>query len=369
MLVYRFNQSEDALEGQWANVDTTSFIDVPKGRVLAQMAKFDIKGKQVAYLYGGLRINDIKIRMSGSIPLSDMWYVSGDSTSHYYWGEVHAVANPPGQLAAHTATLLYGTDLYVVGGFYFPGEGRLPRLADSKMWRTPLVEKREVGWTEYTVGMDALEQAIGHASISLKIRQRNGMVECIVSFGGFVKTRAAFVALPFDKVTTSNRLLVACPDLLQWQVVRSNKTSADPAPRALHSAILHNDSIFIFGGLLDAFNFTLCTNSLWSLHVTFPLFQHSSSMWTEHVKKYCSHCPTPSARFSHSAVVTNDPASGEDVMLIFGGYDGKSVFDDLWQFTFATSRWRQVKYGFVTSHRHHLNRFAHTAVMIGEHMI
>ncbi len=104
--------------------------------------------------------------------------------------------------------------------------------------------------------------------------------------------------------------LWAWSTVTDWQELARNP---HPAARSLYSMVFHDQGaqIILFGGDTDKGP----VNDLWSFH-------SSGENWTT--------IPTdgdpPQPRYGHDAVLVSQAPS----LLIFGGYDGNQMFNDLW---------------------------------------
>jgi len=109
-------------------------------------------------------------------------------------------------------------------------------------------------------------------------------------------------------------------------------TGAPPAPRYHHSAVVFNNSMFIFGG------YTGDINSNSNLHNKNDLFEYKfkSSQWLEWKDVITG--PLPPARSAHGAIVYDNK------LWIFAGYDGHARLNDLWMIdlTDVHPHWIQV---------------------------
>lgn len=133
-------------------------------------------------------------------------------------------------------------------------------------------------------------------------------------------------------------------DIYRYEVATRNwiciepVTGAAPSARSGSKAVVCRDSIFFFGGYTkkdgDYFN---------------ELFEFNipRALWTriEVAKK-------PTVRTDHSCVVY------EASLYIFGGFDGRSRFQDLHQYSIEDRSWQEVQ----TSSSTPMGRFGHTAV-------
>lgn len=110
-------------------------------------------------------------------------------------------------------------------------------------------------------------------------------------------------------------------DLLRFDVKekswgRAFATGTPPAPRYHHSAVVHDSSMFVFGGYTgDIHSNSNLTNKNDLFEYRFP-----NGQWTEW--KFIG--KTPVARSAHGAAVYDNK------LWIFAGYDGNARLNDMW---------------------------------------
>ena len=130
---------------------------------------------------------------------------------------------------------------------------------------------------------------------------------------------------------------------LSWQQVTFSTRS--PGSRVFPSAVVHKDSLYIFGGhdggvyRNDLLVFNLETRA-WLLDLEFS-------------------GEGPSPRDAHAAVVH------DEWMHVFGGYDSKRYLNDFHRFHFETNTWSSVNFGGGAPSP----RGGHTAVVHGGEML
>ena len=95
-----------------------------------------------------------------------------------------------------------------------------------------------------------------------------------------------------------------------------------PSPRDRHAAVVHDRSIFIFGG----YDGTNKVNDFYEFNI-------DNTTWSEVI--YSGMGVPPSPRHSHTCVVY------EDSMYVFGGFDG-NYRNDFHRFNFITNTWSQI---------------------------
>ncbi|ORY84376.1 hypothetical protein BCR37DRAFT_336452, partial [Protomyces lactucae-debilis] len=107
----------------------------------------------------------------------------------------------------------------------------------------------------------------------------------------------------------------------KWQEVSSNR-SMRASPRSNHTAVVHADKLYIFGGLSDD-----------KVHSDFWEYDPETETWFE---IECSgYLPGP--RHSHAAVVI------DGIMYMFGGVNDKGQYSgDMFAYRFASRYWHRV---------------------------
>ncbi|PRP84110.1 hypothetical protein PROFUN_04101 [Planoprotostelium fungivorum] len=122
-----------------------------------------------------------------------------------------------------------------------------------------------------------------------------------------------------------------------------------PGPRTGHSAVLWDNCMYIFGGLLpySTTNPNESTNEMWQ-------FNFVAKKWTR--VQYLGN-QSISARHFHSAVVIGDS------MYIFGGKDGATKLGDFWEFKFVSRSWVQINNSLTPGPRTN-----HVSVVVGENI-
>jgi hypothetical protein len=130
----------------------------------------------------------------------------------------------------------------------------------------------------------------------------------------------------------NNDLLVYNFEKLKWKVVAVEGTS--PKGRHFHACVLHNNSLYVFGGKSNGY-----TNDM-------HCFDLKTKTWTQ--QEYHSGKP-PSKRYGHSAVVYSG------CMYVFGGYDDFGYkSNELFEYRFDSHEWRKIDaFGSVNEKFHH----------------
>jgi hypothetical protein len=130
-----------------------------------------------------------------------------------------------------------------------------------------------------------------------------------------------------------------------WTIAKTEKS---PSRRFSHcSAFDNQNNVILFGGFDDK-NYL---NDIW----TFNQFG-GNYVWTN----ISSSGPQPSARKGHSC------AFGNGLFFVFGGDDGKNVFDDAWTFNVSSRLWNRLASGGAPSARSGLgySAFANNAFYV-----
>jgi N-acetylneuraminic acid mutarotase len=132
-------------------------------------------------------------------------------------------------------------------------------------------------------------------------------------------------------------------EALQWQAV--HYASPSPGSRVFPSAVVHEDSLYIFGGHDGG----IYRNDL----LVFNLETHA---WDLSIESSGG----PSPRDAHAAVVQ------DECMYVFGGYDSKRYLNDFHRFRFTTSGWELVSSsgGAPSPRGGHTAAVVHTAEML-----
>eukprot|EP00026_Physarum_polycephalum_P003335 Phypoly_transcript_03345.p1 GENE.Phypoly_transcript_03345~~Phypoly_transcript_03345.p1 ORF type:complete len:519 (+),score=59.20 Phypoly_transcript_03345:92-1648(+) len=127
----------------------------------------------------------------------------------------------------------------------------------------------------------------------------------------------------------------------QW--ARCNATGSFPPARDGHTAVIHNDTMYIFGGSDN----TVAFCDLYSFSLERGVWMRARSEGT-----------IPSPRRMHSCVVW------DDCLWIFGGYDGKTSFNEVYTYNIAAGTWTIPR----TTGAAPLKRYGHTAVVYKDYM-
>lgn len=125
-----------------------------------------------------------------------------------------------------------------------------------------------------------------------------------------------------------------------------------PLARYCHSAVTIGSVMYMFGGY-DGVN---SLNDIWRFDPQYS----DNGLWTEMNPAL----DLPLARYGHTAVMLNTNSS--EKMYIFGGYDGNSYMNDVWEYDPASGEGAWTKK--VPTGTYPAVRYRHTAVSINSKM-
>ncbi|XP_076460753.1 uncharacterized protein LOC143293582 [Babylonia areolata] len=188
-----------------------------------------------------------------------------------------------------------GEFIYVFGG----KDGTSP-LKD--VWKYHIYHQE---WEMVEMRGGSLPLLQGHTTVAYK--------RLMVIFGG-----------TFNNNVNDIQLWIFNTDLGHLREVWAEPGAAQPMCRRDHSAVIHNNLMYVFGGFKDT---TGASQELWAFNI-------DEEEWTD--LTHLSHC-RPSGRYGHTAVVA------ENAMWIFGGTAGLSPCTDLWKYSFSLHQWTKLK--------------------------
>lgn len=216
------------------------------------------------------------------------------------WTDLSSETNHPA--ARHSATMVaHGNRLYLFGGC---GEGQVPL---SDLWLFDITTKK---WTkvkkvaphEDSASLQETRQQLPKripprlpGPTSAKPQVSNGTL--------WAASKASPAGAPASK-----------PGKEEW-----------PRARYLHSAVVYNDGMFVYGGWMADWS---KGEHVWRLDLT-------SLTWTE--LELSRSTPVPDRRFGHIAAVWDHR------MNIFGGSRSTKTTGELWSFDLINRRWTQIE--------------------------
>ncbi|KAL3832064.1 hypothetical protein ACJMK2_023743 [Sinanodonta woodiana] len=234
------------------------------------------------YMYAG---------RDGNISLKDFWRLHiGDMR----WEKLNYRGDQPPHLEGHTLVSSQSVLLLFGGEF---GDG----LTESSLWiiNPDLEYIRKVCLDP---GCERPCVRRYHSAVMY-----NG---CMYVYGGFVDIRGS-----------SSELWAYHMDAEEWEQISVRHSGQDGSPGGLHghSAIIHREQMWIYGGMSDL----NIKSDLWR-------FTFASKCWEKMKLKY-----GPPVLTGHSATVLGDQ------MLIFGGESNREMVNTLWTLCLKTLIWRQ----------------------------
>ncbi|XP_066593440.1 uncharacterized protein [Prorops nasuta] len=232
------------------------------------------------YLLGG---------RNGNLPLKDLWRYS---LAESRWEELHPSGERPPALQEHSA-VAYKDCLYVFGG----------ELGFSAGTETPL-------WV-YNVKTNSWRKVRAQRGCAVP-RGRRGHTALVhrgqmLIYGGYQDLRGSSPELWAFHFETES-----------WHLLSSSESG--PAARHKHSAVLHGDAMYIYGGMTDLQERSDC----WR--------------WDVHTASWCLLKSKPGPGPLHGHAACRLPSC----MLIFGGESGGLATNELWRFHFGTETWEKL---------------------------
>jgi hypothetical protein len=113
----------------------------------------------------------------------------------------------------------------------------------------------------------------------------------------------------------------------KWKQLTDDSTPNSPGPLAFHTAVVIQDSLWIFGGGYEDNGTRVFSNQVLVYSITDNAWESISVTG-----------PSPQARWQHSAVVSLD-----GYWFVFGGEGETGLLNDLWSFDFVTRTWQQLE--------------------------
>lgn len=241
---------------------------------------------------------------SGNLPLKDIWKFDPVQSQ---WEEVHCRGNRPPCLQEHTM-VAWKSNMYVFGGevgFAYTGE--------TPLW---ILDTGTAIWRKHHLrGPGTPPQPSGR-------RGHSGVVfeDAMHVYGGYQDLRGSSPELwTFDFHTELWCCQYPCPN-------GGNNVSGDqhqPAPRHNHSAVVHDGTLWVYGGMTDL----QARGDFWK-------WDFESKQWS---RVRGGNRSGPGELHSHTAIAVMG------FMYLFGGERGGILLSDLWRFHFATEVWERIQ--------------------------
>lgn len=218
------------------------------------------------------------------------------SISDYVSSNSHDLTSHGLPLSRHKhAACCVGDYVYVIGG-----KDRSSSFRD--VWQLH-IKQRE--WRQVKLRGTSLPYLQGHTVV---VHQR-----LLLIFGG-----------TFSDSLGDVQLWIFNTDLGHLREVWVEPGSPQPTCRRDHSAVVHNSTMYVYGGFGDTSG---SSQEFWAYSI-------EEEEWTEITTM--SHSQ-PGRRHSHSAVVASN------AMWLYGGMCGLAPRADLWQYHFVLHQWQKVK--------------------------
>mmetsp|Transcript_14690 Transcript_14690/g.14310 ORF Transcript_14690/g.14310 Transcript_14690/m.14310 type:complete len:320 (+) Transcript_14690:639-1598(+) len=159
--------------------------------------------------------------------------------------------------------------------------------------------------------------------------------DCLYFFGGYQKKTGDFYKDLFSF------------DLGRRKWENISLVGENPSERTDHSMVLYDGSLYIFGGYDGKTRFG-------------DLHKCNLKSGTYKWRKMEGDGPSPLNRFGHTACIY------EHSMFIFGGWNGHDTLDDIFQYSFASNYWYEIK---RVKGLRPPPRYRHTAITCNSQMI
>ncbi|XP_076266784.1 uncharacterized protein LOC143200250 isoform X2 [Rhynchophorus ferrugineus] len=260
--------------------------DDPHGQAPSARAKHSatIVGENV-YVLGG---------RNGNLPLKDFWrynLVTGQ------WSQLKPAGEKLPSLQEHTA-VAYKDNIYVFGG-----EVSFSASTETPLW---IYDIRHNSWRKVKTkkGVATPKNRRGHTSLV-----HNGSM---LVYGGYQDLKGSCGELWAFHFETESWHLVSTPP--------SKGSDQFPPSRHKHSAVIHEECMWIYGGMMDLHE----RSDLWK-------FDFYTKQWSC-IKTKINPGPL------HSHACCKMPSS----MILFGGERSGQSSNDLWKFNFDLECWEKI---------------------------
>lgn len=191
----------------------------------------------------------------------------------------------------------HGDCIYVIGG-------KDGRVSLKDVWKFYIGPGE---WEKLSLKGDCPSYLEGHTLVSHK--------KNLVLFGG-----------SFGDDVTDSALWIINPDVQHVRQVSCEPGFPQPGTRRHHSAVVHDDVMYVYGGHIDLKG---SSSEMWAFHV-------AEEEW-ELIKPRQSRADMPEGRHGHSAVLY-----GRD-MWVYGGMSDLTPKSDLWYYNFHVGKWTRMK--------------------------
>ena len=138
-----------------------------------------------------------------------------------------------------------------------------------------------------------------------------------------VYNRSIYIFGGYDGFNRINDFYEYNVDSGSWQEVIFCGKEGPPTPRHSHSAVVYEDSMYVFGGYDGNYK------------NDFYRFNFTKNQWNR-IKSNDEIWPTPRYRTSCTVI--------EDKMYMFGGHDGQQQLNDFYYYNFKKLKWNLINY-------------------------
>lgn len=132
-----------------------------------------------------------------------------------------------------------------------------------------------------------------------------------------VHNRSIYIFGGYDGFNRVNDFFEYSIDNGSWQEVLCSGAGTPPTPRHSHSAVVYEDSMYVFGGYDGHYR------------NDFYRFNFGTNAWTQINLKPNGNGVWPKSRYRTSTTVY------KDMMFLFGGHDGARQLNDFYCFNFS----------------------------------
>lgn len=237
-------------------------------------------------IYGGQDLRE------GLVPGLWVCTINELDTSEELWEQWELAENNPPPLSHHSA-ILYQDQMYLFGGIDSLRENATVYILNL---HTKQVSSKSPDGPQLPPGIDS-HSAVLHT-------------HDMVVFGGFIGG------------SRTNRVFSLDLSALQWREIAF--AALQPAPRSCHTAVVHQNSMFVFAGIGDD---NVKYSDLWELNLI-------SWEW----KQISCEGEVPEGRSGHTACCC------ENYMVVFGGSrEITKETNEMWAFNFDALQWKLLQ--------------------------
>lgn len=274
----------------------------------------------------------------------DCWHIALVAVGNAQWTQLWDFNSggqqvQPEKRAAH-AMITFQDSLFIYGGIGDTGSGSDKEFDDT--WRFDLLEQK---WTKVVADVDIKPP---HRFHHTGVLHSNSTVNELVVFGGlsissndsslFSSNNSLDGQLAIVQYNDVWRLqLSSTSNSLEWtkDTASTDLDSSFPSARAEAGAVVYQDQMLVFGGIMYDNNVEKASrdnNELWS-------YDLGSCLWTKVAPLGTARPPN---RFSHSVSLMND-GSGVPYLVVFSGrrleYSTWTLLDDTWLYAIEQNQW------------------------------